>query len=100
MLFNGEELLDHVDRNYKSIPEETKFLEKSFVITLNQEGLIYNINFTQNEPLWSMNMKRAIAANLQMHTKIKMLPGAFRTLEVHFVFFIFFMYFKSYRFLR
>lgn len=84
MLFNGEELLDQNDRSYKTIPKEAEFLKKSFVVSLNNEGLIYGINFTQDEPLWSMNMKRAIAANLQMHIKIKMLPGAFKVLEVFF----------------
>ncbi|XP_077288593.1 vitellogenin-5-like [Arctopsyche grandis] len=79
-LYNNDES-NKFDGSYKMIPHQAQILEKSFIVSMHQDGIIENLNFTKSDPLWSMNIKRAIAASLQMQITGRQLPGAFKINE-------------------
>ncbi|KAK7871920.1 hypothetical protein R5R35_009724 [Gryllus longicercus] len=73
-LFNGKHDKSPPELTYLPIPEEANELLKPFVIHYD-EGKIKNISVEANEPIWSVNMKRALASIFQLEEAALQIPS-------------------------
>ncbi|KAI4504781.1 hypothetical protein M0802_000331 [Mischocyttarus mexicanus] len=58
----------HYERvtNFNPILEASKALEEPFLVVYNEIGQFQGVKFQNNEPVWSKNVKQAIASTLQL----------------------------------
>ncbi|XP_014607084.1 PREDICTED: uncharacterized protein LOC106788397 [Polistes canadensis] len=65
-VFNGQSA--HYERvsNFNPILEASKALEEPFLVVYDEIGKFQGVKFQENEPIWSKNVKQAIASTLQL----------------------------------
>lgn len=65
-MYNGLEDGSQYKAQYVPMPAGVEDLYKSFIIAIDQSGLVLGIKVDKSEKLWSVNIKKSIAGILQM----------------------------------